>query len=199
VGNLEYSEALMMGYRQFDTEKQEPLFCFGHGLSYTNFLYGDLQCESQKDGWKLSFSVCNGTERAGSEVCQLYVRPLEPEVFRPMQELKEFVKVQLGPQETKCVHLDVSHAALAHWDLERWAFVSDAGQYELCIGSSSRDIRLQCMVVHEKSSIQLSYGPITDSSYGREEGSVKSVLGKSYDTRWRVYKIIYSKKLNTFL
>ena len=150
VGNLEYSEALMMGYRQFDTEKQEPLFCFGHGLSYTNFLYGDLQCESQKDGWKLSFSVCNGTERAGSEVCQLYVRPLEPEVFRPMQELKEFVKVQLGPQETKRVHLDVSHAALAHWDLERWAFVSDAGQYELCIGSSSRDIRLQCMVVHEK-------------------------------------------------
>ena len=150
VGNLEYSEALMMGYRQFDTEKLQPLFCFGHGLSYTHFLYEDLECDAAPDGWKLSFSVCNGTERAGSEVCQLYVRPLEPKVFRPMQELKGFVKVHLGPQEMKRVSLDVPFSALERWDLERWAFVSDEGQYELCIGSSSRDIRLQCMAAYEK-------------------------------------------------
>jgi len=150
VQNLEYNEALMMGYRQFDTEKQEPLFCFGHGLSYTHFFYENLKCEELSDGWELSFTVRNCTERAGSEVCQLYVRSFEPVVFRPMQELKGFVKVALGPHASKQVSLVVGFEALSRWDLERWAFVSDPGQYELCVGSSSRDIRLQCVVEHKK-------------------------------------------------
>lgn len=150
VQNLEYNEALMMGYRQFDTEKQEPLFCFGHGLSYTHFSYENLKCEELSDGWELSFTVRNCTERAGSEVCQLYVRSFEPVVFRPMQELKGFVKVALGPHASKQVSLVVGFEALSRWDLERWAFVSDPGQYELCVGSSSRDIRLQCIVEHKK-------------------------------------------------
>lgn len=151
VGKLCYTEGLMVGYRQFDTERIEPLFCFGHGLSYTSFSYDQLRVIQLGEGtWQLSFWLTNTGTFAASEVVQLYVSPLEPAIFRPCQELKGYQKVFLEPKAAKEVVFSLDAKAFEHWDLNAWAFVSDEGSYEVRIASSSRDIRLKAVVEYKK-------------------------------------------------
>ena len=151
VEKLCYTEALMVGYRQFDTEGPEPLYCFGFGLSYTTFSYTDLQVKELSQGtWQLTMKLTNTGNFPASEVAQLYIQPLQPAVFRPAQELKGYRKVFLQPQEAKDVFFTVEATAFERWDLNAWKFVSDEGLYELRIGSSSRDIRLKCVVEYKK-------------------------------------------------
>lgn len=150
VEKLCYTEALMVGYRQFDTEVTEPLYCFGHGLSYSTFCYGHLMVDELSPGkWQLSLTVTNTGSFPASEVVQLYVHALEPVIFRPFQELKGYQKVFLEPNAEKEVQFMVDAKAFERWDLNAWKFVSDEGQYELRLGSSSRDIRLTAVVEYK--------------------------------------------------
>ncbi len=151
VQKLCYTEALMTGYRQFDTEGPEPLYCFGHGLSYSSFSYDLAGVKELEEGrWDLAVTITNTGRCPAAEVVQLYVHPLDPVVFRPTQELKGFCKVFLQSRERKEVHFAVDETAFEHWDLDAWKFVSDEGQYELRIGSSSRDIRCRVVVDYKK-------------------------------------------------
>lgn len=151
VQKLCYSEALMTGYRQFDTEGPEPLYCFGHGLSYSSFSYDSAGVKALEEGrWNLSVTITNTGSCPAAEVVQLYVHPLDPVIFRPTQELKGFCKVFLQSKESKEVCLTVNETAFERWDLDAWKFVSDEGQYELRIGSSSRDIRCRVVVDYKK-------------------------------------------------
>lgn len=151
VEKLCYTEALMVGYRQFDTEGTDPLYCFGHGLSYSTFAYSALKVQEEAPGrWRLAATIANTGGHRASEAVQLYVQALEPVVFRPKQELKGYCKVDLEPGQIKEVVFDVDASAFGRWDLNQWKFVSDEGLYELRIGSSSRDIRLKMVVQHKK-------------------------------------------------
>jgi beta-glucosidase len=131
-------------YRYFEGE---PLYPFGHGLSYTRFEYSDLALdrgEVAADGSIMAtVSVRNTGQRAGHEVVQLYVRAVGPPVAMPLKELRGFERVALSAGEQKRVTFRLKPAdAMARYDEGKKAFVVDPGEYEIQIGASSRDIRL---------------------------------------------------------
>ncbi|MDY0287531.1 MAG: glycoside hydrolase family 3 N-terminal domain-containing protein [Sphaerochaeta sp.] len=147
VRDLEYNEALMVGYRQFDTDRKAVLFPFGHGLSYTEFTYSDLTLRPAGGGSVLvSACIENSGLREGMESVQLYVHELEPALFGPEQELKGFVKVRLAPQERVVVEFELTVDAFSHYRPDAWRFVPGEGAFEIRVGSSSRDVRLHGFV-----------------------------------------------------
>ncbi|HEY0083390.1 MAG TPA: glycoside hydrolase family 3 C-terminal domain-containing protein, partial [Pyrinomonadaceae bacterium] len=104
-GTVRYAEGLFVGYRWFDAKRIEPLFPFGHGLSYTRFGYSNLRLvenESGRDpGVAVEFELTNTGAREGAEVAQIYVRDVESSLPRPPRELKAFHKVSLKPGEKR--------------------------------------------------------------------------------------------------
>ncbi len=144
-GEVLYGEGIFVGYRYYDRKRVEPRFAFGHGLSYTRFGYGELRLDRDRmamDGELVaSVEVTNSGERAGSEVVQLYLSDLECSLARPDQELKAFEKVALEPGETKTVRFTLTRAALSFYDPAREGWVAEPGEFEVRVGSSSREIR----------------------------------------------------------
>lgn len=138
-----YAEGIYVGYRHFDSKNVEPLFPFGHGLSYTNFAYSGMRTSRLDSGEVVvEFTLKNTGSRAGAEVAQLYVRPLKPSVDRPFQELKSFSRVELAPGESRQVVFYLPPRAFAYYSAEKHDWQLDSGDYELRVGASSRDIRL---------------------------------------------------------
>jgi len=127
--------------------KDQPLYPFGFGLSYTSFEYSDLKTSAPtigRDGAvTVSVDVKNAGSRAGEEVVQLYVRRPDSPADRPRQELRGFKRVALEPGETKTVEMPLPAGSLGRWDAGRHAFVVEAGKVDLLVGASSADIRLQ--------------------------------------------------------
>jgi beta-glucosidase len=142
-GTVHYNEGIFVGYRYFDTYKIEPQFAFGHGLSYTTFDYSKLTL--QKGAGKtavVKFIIKNTGKVAGAEVAQLYVKQTRPSVERPDKELKAFKKVFLQPGESREVSFILNQDAFSYYDEKKNNWVADAGQYNILVGSSSRDIRV---------------------------------------------------------
>lgn len=136
-----YDEGIYVGYRYFDTFGVEPSFEFGFGLSYTSFDYNDLSIEREAGNLVISFTVKNTGPAAGKEVAQLYVRAPRVRIDKPYQVLKGFQKTRfLEPGETQRLEISLAIRDLGSFDGYRW--VVEEGQYELVVGSSSRDIRL---------------------------------------------------------
>jgi beta-glucosidase len=124
-----------------------PLFSFGHGLSYTTFRYSDLTLPSKKfrdsDTITVRVAVQNSGKRTGDEVVQLYVHDKESSVKRPSKELRGFERVTLHPGEKKIVHFKLPVSKLSFYDEKTHGFVVEPGAFDIMIGSSSSDIRLQ--------------------------------------------------------
>ena len=139
--DCEYREGLLVGYRHYDTRNVEPLFPFGHGLSYTKFAYGNLKVDPAT--LEVRVSVKNTGARKGKEVVQLYVRDVQSRLPRPVKELKGFEKVELAPGEIKEVVFRLDQRALAFYDADAKRWVVESGEFDILVGSSSRDIRLQ--------------------------------------------------------
>lgn len=143
-GHVEYSEGLYIGYRHVDRAGLTPLFPFGFGLSYTTFELGEpqLRADTVEPGDEIivTIPVHNTGERAGQTVIQLYVRDAEARLDRPSKELKAFRKVTLQPHEAQDVTLTLDMRALAYYDDTRAAWVADAGDFDLLIGTSSADL-----------------------------------------------------------
>jgi len=140
-----YTEGLLVGYRWFDSKNIEPLFPFGYGLSYTKFKYSHLKLIAKNDSTNLvtvKFDVANAGGRAGAEVAEIYVQPVNPGIFRPLKELKGFKKVFLQPGEKQTVSVTLEPNAFAHYDVDKKGWVADKGGYKILVGASSRDIRL---------------------------------------------------------
>jgi beta-glucosidase len=127
--------------------KGDPLFAFGHGLSYTDFEYSNLNISSgtiTKDGQvSVSVNVKNTGSRDGDEVVQLYVHDIESSVVRPGKELRGFQRINLKSGETKTVTLILPGEKLAFYDEKKHDFVVEPGLFEIMVGSSSEDIRLK--------------------------------------------------------
>ncbi|MCR5741259.1 MAG: glycoside hydrolase family 3 C-terminal domain-containing protein, partial [Gammaproteobacteria bacterium] len=146
-----YSEGVFVGYRYYDKKKMDVLFPFGYGLSYTNFKYNNLKVSNKdlqdKDKLSISFDVSNVGECDGKEVVQLYIRPINPKVSRPIRELKGFDKVLIKKGKTKELKFEIDTNAFSYYETKINDFYSATGDYAIEIASSSRDIRL-CEVVH---------------------------------------------------
>ena len=144
-GHVSYGEGIFIGYRYYEKKRVEPLFPFGFGLSYTSFGYNNLRLSTNTitpdEGVTVSIDITNTGQRAGQEVVQVYVHDIAASVLRPIKELKGFVKVALDPGETKTVSLTLDRTAFAYWDDGQHAWLAEAGEFELLVGSSSQDIR----------------------------------------------------------
>ncbi|MEA3375213.1 MAG: glycoside hydrolase family 3 C-terminal domain-containing protein [Chloroflexota bacterium] len=142
---VEYRESIYVGYRCYDTADKPVLFPFGHGLSYTTFSYTDLRLSASQmhdDGEiDVSVTITNTGTRAGREVVQLYVHDVESIVFRPTQELKGFAKVSLEPRKSTTVTIALNRRSFAYWDTGLRDWRVEAGEFEIRVGASSRDIR----------------------------------------------------------
>lgn len=143
---VEYREGIFVGYRYYDKKKIEPLFPFGHGLSYTTFEYSDLTFSKQEmrddDCLDVCVTVKNTGARAGKEIVQLYVGDVESTAIRPVKELKNFAKVELAPGELKTVTFTLDKRAFAYYDVELKDWRVETGTFEIMIGKSSHDIVL---------------------------------------------------------
>ena len=143
---VEYKEGVFVGYRYYDMKKMPVRYPFGYGLSYTTFEYSDLQLSKEKikdtETLQVSVKVKNTGKMAGKEVVQLYVSDKTNAVMRPVNELKNFVKVELQPQEEKTVTMELNKRSFAWYNTKVNDWYAGSGTYEILIGSSSRDIRL---------------------------------------------------------
>lgn len=149
---VEYREDIFVGYRHADSRGTEPLFPFGHGLSYTRFEYRDLRVDHRaavdegEGSIEVSCGIENSGERAGREVVQLYVATPGAAAARPVQELKDFDTVALSPGESAKLSFSIPDASLAYYDTETKSWKLESGTHEIRIGASSRDIRLTAAV-----------------------------------------------------
>ena len=144
--DVHYGERLFVGYRYYDAKDVDPLFPFGHGLSYSAFTYDSLTVPDavhQGEHFKVTVQVTNTSDMAGAEVLQLYVRDVESTLRRPLKELKGFEKVFLLPGESQMVTFELDQRALAYYDSSQGGWVAEPGQFEILIGASSQDIRLK--------------------------------------------------------
>lgn len=145
IVDIEYREGIFVGYRWADKNKIQPLFPFGHGLSYTTFDYGKATIDktegSADDVFTVSIPVTNTGDRAGREIVQLYVSDLKTTLPRPVKELKGFKKISLEPGQTETVTFEISRDDLSYFDADKHAWVVDPGKFEALVGASSRDIR----------------------------------------------------------
>ncbi|OLC74527.1 MAG: hypothetical protein AUH83_09655 [Deltaproteobacteria bacterium 13_1_40CM_4_68_19] len=139
-----YSEGIFVGYRWYDANGIQPLFPFGHGLSYTRFDYSALKVQRDDDGFEVSFRVRNVGQLKGAEVPQVYLGPPNPAPV-PMapKQLVGFERIELGPGESEKVNLHIGARQLSYWSTVKHDWVIAGGDRPVYVGSSSRDIRLQ--------------------------------------------------------
>jgi len=144
-GKTFYEEGIFVGYRWFERQEIDPLFAFGHGLSYTQFECGEakLDRKSMREGGAitLSVNVRNTGERAGAEVVQLYISDKESSLPRPDKELKGFEKVYLEPGESTVVRFRISEDQLCFYDPALPGWKAEEGTFEALVGGGSDDIR----------------------------------------------------------
>ncbi|MEV8513829.1 glycoside hydrolase family 3 C-terminal domain-containing protein [Dactylosporangium sp. NPDC051484] len=146
-GHVRYGEGIYVGYRYYDTLDLPVAYPFGHGLSYTSFAYDGLRCHlTGANSFQVTFTVTNTGPRAGAEIAQLYLRPIEPGIDRPVHELKAFAKVTLASGARETVTLTLDERDFAYWSPGRRRWTVDEGAVEIQIGASSRDIRLRTQV-----------------------------------------------------
>ena len=149
----EHREGIYLGYRYYDKAKKDVLFPFGYGLSYTTFKYSALKLSKKKikdtDTLKVTFKVKNTGDVAGAEICQLYVADKESTIFRPEKELKGFDKIFLEAGEEKTVEMELSKRAFAFFNVNTNDWCVETGEFDILVGSSSRDILLSSTVTVE--------------------------------------------------
>ncbi len=141
-----YSEGIFVGYRGYDAREITPLFPFGHGLSYTEFRYDSLTLSEGKvtetGSITAQITLTNIGDRAGKEIVQLYIRPINPSLRRPIRELKAFGKIALNPGESGTITLTLTPRDFSHFDPDEGRFVLRGDGFIVEAAASSRDIRL---------------------------------------------------------
>ncbi|MBN2273951.1 MAG: glycoside hydrolase family 3 C-terminal domain-containing protein [Bacteroidales bacterium] len=133
-------------FHDYLSQDIQPLFCFGYGLSYTRFTYGKPRLKkatiSQKGSAKVTVDITNAGKIAGDEILQLYIRDKISSVTRPVKELKGFKRISLKPGEKKKVSFDITPDCLAFHNI-KMKYKVEPGEFEIMVGSSSRDEDLQ--------------------------------------------------------
>lgn len=159
--SVEYRESLFIGYRYYDTAEVSVQYPFGYGLSYTSFDYSELSIDSTG----ATFSITNSGKRDGMEVAQLYIGCASKRIFRPKKELKGFRKVFLRAGESKTVHIPFDDKAFRYFNVNTNTWEVEEAEYQVLIGASSTDIRLEGNLLVAGSGAPLPYEPAKLPSY----------------------------------
>ena len=142
----EYREGIFVGYRYYTSREMPVLFPFGHGLSYTTFVYSHLRLDKsairERETLEVSVDITNTGRHTGKEVVQLYVAPKTAGVIRPIRELKAFDKIERTPGETRTVRFMLDRRAFAYWETEIHDWFVQTGTYEIQIGKNATEMLL---------------------------------------------------------
>lgn len=141
-----YKEGVFIGYRWFEQQNIKPLFAFGHGLSYSQFSYQNMQLSTEfvkgTQTLLVTADITNTSKRDGSEIVQLYLHDKKASVPRPYKELKGFTKVHLQAGETKRVTLALQQRDLSFWDVKTNNWLAESGEFTVMLAAAADDIRL---------------------------------------------------------
>lgn len=147
IYDIHYKEGVFVGYRWYEEKGIQPLYAFGHGLSYTSFEYRNLKVSPDairvEGRVTVEFNVTNTGPVAGAEVAELYVHQEKASVPRPAKELKGFSKITLQPGETRTVRIRVTGRDLGFWDVQQHGWKTEADEYRILVGPASDRIALQ--------------------------------------------------------
>ena len=139
-----YEEGIYVGYRHFDKNDIKVSFPFGYGLSYTNFEYSDLEVIKQDQKINLSLKIKNTGDVKGKEIIQVYISKINSKIDRPTKELKGFSKTKLlNVAESSILDIEIPLSDFSYWNEEINNWSIENGEYNILIGSSSRDIKLE--------------------------------------------------------
>ena len=143
---VQYREGIYVGYRYYEKEQVPVRFCFGHGLSYTEFSYSDMTIQKTESEVECSIvvscNVKNTGKRAGKEIVQLYIKDKNGKVDKPVKELKGYEKVELEPGESRRIRMQLSKKDFAYYEENKKVFQVLPGVYEIVLAASSQDERL---------------------------------------------------------
>ena len=144
---MNYDEKLLVGYRWYDKKNIKTLFPFGHGLSYTNFEYSDLEVDVHpKNMASCKFSVRNTGQVAGIETAQCYVSFKTIDDSEPEKTLQGFSKIALNPNDESSIEINLNSRNFSSWNVAKRSWEVRAGSYEILIGSSAENILLQTTI-----------------------------------------------------
>lgn len=148
---VDYKEDILVGYRWHDTKKIKPLFPFGYGLSYSNFIIRDVKTDrkiyAKTDKIKLTCNVKNNANFSGAEVVQVYAGKSDSKIHRPSKELKGFKKVFVNRSATSHVEIEIDVNKLAYYDEVSSKWQIEPGEYILYTGNSSDSIAQQISIL----------------------------------------------------
>lgn len=161
--NTEYREGIFVGYRYYESASVPVRYSFGHGLSYTDFVYSSPVFH----GNTLQVTIQNTGAFPGAEVAELYVAPPEKGIFRPVRELRGFQKVFLSPGESRIVEFPLSGRSFAVYQ-DGWRIPK--GSYTLLVGSSLGDIRIRLPIQVDGEEL-VTPDPLQNSWYETPKGA----------------------------
>ncbi len=141
---MNYDEKLLVGHRWYEANSIKPLFCFGHGLSFTSFNYQNLEVTTGSDFVvTCKFEIQNTGDISGLEIAQCYVGFASPLPGEPYKTLQGFIKEEIGANELKKVEIKLGPRNFSYWSVETNTWQIREGSYQILIGSSSENILLQ--------------------------------------------------------
>ena len=144
---MNYDEKLLVGHRWYESNSINPLFCFGHGLSFTSFNYQNLEVTTGSDFVvTCKFEIQNTGDISGLEIAQCYVGFASPLPGEPYKTLQGFVKEEIGANELKKVEIKLGPRNFSFWSVETNTWQIREGSYQILIGSSSENILLQANI-----------------------------------------------------
>ena len=178
----EYRESLYVGYRYYTTVGKSTRFPFGYGLSYTTFEYKDLKIDTEG----VTFTIKNTGNVSGTEIAQLYVGKSSETVFRPVRELKGFVRVELQPGEEKEVRIGFDDKTFRFYDTRTDSWEIESGTYQIMIGENA-----QQMVLEGTLDVK---GTVENGGYKKEE-LPEYFNGKIKDISDEKFRILYGREI----
>ena len=149
----EYKEGIYVGYRYYDTSTVRVLYPFGFGLYYTEFSYSNLVVDENG----VTVTVANTGSYDGAEVVQMYVGLENAKVFRPKKELKGFKKVFLKAGEKKTIRIPFDDKTFSYWNVATNQWEIEGGAYQIMVGASVSDIRLEGTLTVEGTTTECPY------------------------------------------
>lgn len=157
--SAQYREGPYVGYRYYDTVGKSVRYPFGYGLSYTKFVYSDL--EATRDG--VRFTLTNVGETDGAEVAQVYVSCIDGNLYRPKKELKGFRKVFLKSGESQTVTIPFDDKTFRSFHAQSNTWVVETAQYEISVATNVENVRLAARIAVVGTEVQAE--PIALPSY----------------------------------
>ena len=144
---MNYDEKLLVGHRWYEANSIKPLFCFGHGLSFTSFNYQNLEVTTGSDFVvTCKFEIQNTGDISGLEIAQCYVGFASLLPGEPYKTLQGFIKEEIGANKLKKVEIKLGPRNFSYWSVETNTWQIREGSYQILIGSSSENILLKANI-----------------------------------------------------